>query len=275
MSSKPQTSFHVRFTVPAVGEQIVTTPDHTDGGIVLVGASTSMPGWLDLAVAVLVVDLRIGLANPGASVTNSVTSIVSAYREIVAQVLDRHETQLVWIQIDSMGNVDQFYLDGAGSLRNTVTWGALPGGCVRRAQHGGVSAGISDRGQPPARPHRSDDWLRPAGHGSHTWCTARPAQHPKPANNDPRSCRIHQEPDVIDALAQALGRSRSVLGKAPPDKQVAAAAALAAITDLAGRAGRVQRCARVLSEQMRPVTGEVLCLRQARPLQRHPRSRHP
>ena len=42
-----------------------------------------------------------------------------------------------------------------------------------------------------------------------------------------------REPDVIDALAQALGRSRSVLGKAPPDKQVAAAAALAAITDLA------------------------------------------
>ena len=42
-----------------------------------------------------------------------------------------------------------------------------------------------------------------------------------------------REPDVIDALAQALGRARSVLGKAPPDKQVAAAAALAAITDLA------------------------------------------
>ena len=134
MSSKPQTSFHVRFTVPAVGEQIVTTPDHTDGGIVLVGASTNMPGWLDLAV-VLVVDLEgLGLANPGASVTNSVTSIVSAYREIVAQVLDRHETQLVWIQIDSMGNVDQFYPDGAGSLCNTVTWGALPGSGAIRAR---------------------------------------------------------------------------------------------------------------------------------------------
>jgi hypothetical protein len=127
MPPKPQTSFHVRFTFPSPGEQQVTTADDADGGILLVAASTNMPGWLDLGV-VLVVDADgLGLVNPGASATNCITSIVGAYREIVSQVLDHHETHLVWVQIDSMGNCDQFRPDGVGSLCNSVTWTPMPG----------------------------------------------------------------------------------------------------------------------------------------------------
>ena len=44
-----------------------------------------------------------------------------------------------------------------------------------------------------------------------------------------------REPDVIDALAQALGRARSVLRNGPSETHAAAAVALAEISDLAER----------------------------------------
>jgi hypothetical protein len=117
-----QHSFHMRFSIPHANSQIRTTHDEGDGGIVLVAASnTGEPVGL-----VLVADTEgLGQENPGASATNCIENIVGAYRETVAQVLGLPESQLVWAELDSMGNFDLVVPAGVASSCTCVQWSPL------------------------------------------------------------------------------------------------------------------------------------------------------
>lgn len=118
--------FHVRFTLPAAcGEQLVTThDDDKDGGILLVAASTGTSG----DAVVLVADGRgLGLANAGASATDGLCAIVSAYRQILCQVLEVSEGAISWVRIDDKGTFDLFKPDGDASVCTGVHWQAIPG----------------------------------------------------------------------------------------------------------------------------------------------------
>lgn len=121
--------FHVRFTVPPVGgEQLLTTHDEDrDGGILLIAASALDSAGEKHGLALVADGHGLGLSNPGASVTSSLDGIVSAYRQILSQVLDLPEDALCWVQIDADGKFDVFKPNGEASVCSGVHWQAIPG----------------------------------------------------------------------------------------------------------------------------------------------------
>lgn len=113
------TQFHVRFTVPHVGAQSQVTSDVGPGGIILIAASSRDPRYSQPLVLVVDVD-GIGCSNPGVSATNSMATIISDWRETVAEVLARSAAELNWTQLDSEGCFDNVTPSSAGG--HSVDW---------------------------------------------------------------------------------------------------------------------------------------------------------
>jgi len=106
------------------------TSDVGPGGILLVAADSRDPRMSPL---VLVVDVDgVGGFNPGASATNAMGTIVSDWRETVAEVLGRTAAELAWVQLDSEGSFDNVRPGPGDGL--SVEWTPVTApGCAPRS----------------------------------------------------------------------------------------------------------------------------------------------